>query len=200
MSIYICATTPDGSWLAYDKPVHAQRDPKQHPTFMSCKVVSLLPALLIPVRTNTWKNFSKDFFFPTTTHHATRIKGVVKSILAVLGALLLDIFTLPIRLFTALPRHLYIISHPHPFYKEIQSELQKTMTEMPVEEAIRKLKDTRKKFQNATHVHLEMRWQAFNGNIIKVNEDQPDTVVDGDDRTIRLVQQPHGISLKIKML
>lgn len=200
MSMYICLTAPDGSWFEYHKPVHANQDPKQDPTFMSCKVVNLLPALLIPVRTNAWKNFSQDFFFPTTVHHATRIKGVVRQIFAILGALLLDIFTLPIRLFTALPRHLYIISHPHPFYKEIQNKIQKRMPEAPDAEALRKLKDTKKAFQNATHVHLEMRWQTLNGNIINVDEEKPDVDADGDDRTIRLMPQPHGIGLKIKLL
>lgn len=200
MSIYICATTPGGDWLEYRKPVHANQNPKQDPTCMSCKVVSLLPALLMPVRTNAWKNFSQDFFFPTTVHHATRIKGVVSQIFAILGTLLLDIFTLPIRLFTAFPRHLYIISHPHPFYKEIQKQLQNQIAKAPDAQALRKLQDTKKAFQNAAHVHLEMRWQTLNGNIINVDEEKPDVDADGDDRTIRLMPQPHGIGLKIKML
>lgn len=73
---------------------------------VSSSRVSLLPATLVPVRTNNLSNFSKDFFLPTTLNHAVNTQGTFKKVIAVAGAILLDLLTLPIRLLTSAPRAL----------------------------------------------------------------------------------------------
>lgn len=90
---------------------------------VSAKVVALLPALLIPVRTHTPEKFATDFFLPTTYNHALRVDSKARKIFAVLGALLLDILTLPIRLLTCLPRYLYNSRQTNPLYKSLAGKL-----------------------------------------------------------------------------
>ncbi|MCB1112854.1 MAG: hypothetical protein H7A37_06985 [Chlamydiales bacterium] len=65
------------------------------------KTINWFVATLIPVRTNNWKNFSRDFFLPTVVNHAINVDHIAARIFAVLGALALDLLTLPIRLITA---------------------------------------------------------------------------------------------------
>lgn len=57
-----------------------------------------------PVRTNTCKSFASDFFFPTLVNHAIKVKSIAGKIFAIIAAIILDIITLPIRLFTCIPR------------------------------------------------------------------------------------------------
>ncbi len=71
------------------------------------EIVGLFSALLIPVRTNNWQNLAQDALFPTICNHAIKINFLVTKILAVLGALFLDVLTLPIRLCTCIPRIIY---------------------------------------------------------------------------------------------
>jgi len=140
------------------------------------KVIALFPALLIPVRTNTFKNFSADFFLPTTVNHALRIKGAVSKIFALLGAFILDILTLPIRLFTCIPRHFYNGSHPwHPLYKQIQEneELQKT-------ENFR----FKNAFKKADYVRVEAAWEVPTPKGIE-------EIVERFD--VRFIQLPHYV-------
>jgi hypothetical protein len=72
-------------------------------------VVSV-PATLKPVRTNNLQNFAKDFFLPTLINHALKVEHTVGKIFAILGALILDSLTFPIRLLTCIPR---VISNAH---------------------------------------------------------------------------------------
>jgi len=145
---------------------------------LDSKVVDLLPALLIPVRTNTLKNFSADFFLPTTIHRATRVKGIVGQIFAILGGLLLDTLTFPIRLFTALPRHLYIHSRPmHAVRKEIQEIIQGDVENLDRPEIRDTALECLKRVKKADHVLIELTWLELpNGRIVAPNESNKNIV------------------------
>ncbi|CDR34920.1 hypothetical protein [Criblamydia sequanensis] len=82
--------------------------------FVSSSKVSLLPAALIPVRTNNLSNFNKDLFLPTTLNHGVKANGSFKKVIAVAGAILLDLLTLPIRLITSVPRALFNAHNQNP--------------------------------------------------------------------------------------
>lgn len=77
---------------------------KLHKKFEGRDSCCLLCSTLMPVRTNNCKNWAEDFFFPTLVNHANKVKSVVGKIFAVLGALVLDLLTFPIRLLTCIPR------------------------------------------------------------------------------------------------
>lgn len=80
--------------------------------------VPFTASLLVPVRTNNFMNFAKDFFLPTTVNHAlgenysyfksdsvlAKIANVVLKALSIISSLFLDFITLPIRLVTCIPR------------------------------------------------------------------------------------------------
>lgn len=66
--------------------------------FYTRQSVSLIKATLCPVRTDSGKNFAIDFFLPTTINHAMKVQNTVRKIFAILGSLLLDAITFPIRL------------------------------------------------------------------------------------------------------
>jgi len=70
----------------------------------SKKIICPFTATLIPVRTNTCKNFAKDFFLPTVVNQVPRINNVAARIFAGLAALILDLITFPVRLLTCIPR------------------------------------------------------------------------------------------------
>lgn len=73
----------------------------------TCKsrgIVGMLPAMLYPVRTNTWTNLAKDFFLPTLVNQALRVKSVALRRIAVIVAGIFDLITLPIRIVTVIPR------------------------------------------------------------------------------------------------
>ncbi|CDR34921.1 hypothetical protein [Criblamydia sequanensis] len=89
---------------------------------ISSSRVSLLPATLTPVRTNNLSNFSKDFFLPTTLNHAVNTQGTFKKVMAVAGAILLDLLTLPIRLVTSAPRALCNAVFQNPLRKILIEE------------------------------------------------------------------------------
>lgn len=88
----------------WEKQLTAEEFPKVKSHIRGLKAVSILPASLMPVRTNNFHNFSKDFFLPTFVNHAIKVQHTVGKIFAVLGALILDTLTFPIRLLTCLPR------------------------------------------------------------------------------------------------
>jgi len=116
MSVNITITNPHTGYS-----LESIMDQERYPKLMvNAKVIALLPALLIPVRTNTLKSFTVDFFLPTTYNHAIRVNGKVRKIFAILGALLLDTLTLSIRFLTCLPRYLYNSSRINPLYKGLQ--------------------------------------------------------------------------------
>ena len=73
--------------------------------------IAIIPATFKPVRTNNLKNFSKDFFLPTTLNHAIKVQHTVGKIFAILASLVLDVLTFPIRLLTVIPR---VISNAKP--------------------------------------------------------------------------------------
>lgn len=157
------------------------------------KVVDLLPALLIPVRTNTLKNFSADFFLPTTIHHATRVKGIVGQIFAILGGLLLDTLTFPIRLFTALPRYLYINSRPmHAVRKEILEIIQRDIESLDRPEIRDTVLKCLKHVKKADHVLIKVTWLELpNGRIVA-----PDKLTQNIVGVMRYYQrQLHFISI-----
>lgn len=68
------------------------------------KVIPVIPATLMPVRTNNLKNFAKDFFLPTLFNHAIKVEQVGRKIFAILASLIWDMLTFPIRLLTCIPR------------------------------------------------------------------------------------------------
>ena len=77
--------------------------------------VVLLTSWLLPIRTNNGKNFAKDFFLPTLINQALRVEDSAARIFAILGAILIDVVTFPIRVLTAIPRIVYNgLQKPHP--------------------------------------------------------------------------------------
>lgn len=89
----------------------------------SAETVGILGATLRPVRTNTLKNFAKDFFLPTTVNQALRVKPLAKRVFAVLAALVLDTLTFPIRLLTCIPTILTNTKpEDHPFYQYLKTD------------------------------------------------------------------------------
>jgi hypothetical protein len=75
-------------------------------------------ATLMPVRTNNLSNFAKDFFLPTVVNHAIEVQGVVGRIFAILGALILDSVTFPVRLLTCIPRVISNARQPENLFKK----------------------------------------------------------------------------------
>jgi len=85
--------------------------------------IGILSATLKPVRTDTLENFSKDFFFPTFVNHAIKVQHAVGKIFAILGALILDLVTFPIRLLTCIPRVMTNSKkEEHPLYRYLQDQ------------------------------------------------------------------------------
>lgn len=77
---------------------------------------SITKSVFVPVRTN-FKEFYKDLFLPTVVNRALKIDGIVKKSFAILFSLALDIFTLPIRFITVIPRAIYnAFQKDHPLY------------------------------------------------------------------------------------
>lgn len=65
------------------------------------KTINPFLATLIPVRTHNWKSFSKDLFLPTLINHAIKVNDAAGKIFAIIGAIILDLLTLPVRLVMA---------------------------------------------------------------------------------------------------
>lgn len=104
--------------------------------------VSIVPATFKPVRTNNWKNFSKDFFLPTTINHAVKVQHTVRKIFAILASLILDVLTFPVRLLTVIPR---VISNA----KQSENPLQTYLIAEGVD----------KKLLEADHVRVRLEWE-----------------------------------------
>lgn len=122
MSISLTITNLDNGY-SLEKKLEEEQYDALVASAQSRNVISLFPALLMPVRTNSLKSFASDFFLPTTLNHAIRVQGTVRQIFAILGALLLDILTLPIRLLTCIPRRIYnSCQTKHPIYVSVKED------------------------------------------------------------------------------
>lgn len=69
--------------------------------------LGIIPAVCIPVRVHNWRDFSKDFFLPTTVNRAIKVQHIAGKAFAMLIALFVDVATLPIRFVTCIPRAIY---------------------------------------------------------------------------------------------
>jgi hypothetical protein len=107
--------------------------------------VNLIRAAVIPVRTNNFKNFSKDFFLPTVVNHALKVQHEVGEVFAILGALVLDVTLFPIRLFTCIPR---VISNA----KQKENALCKYL----------KAEGVSKRLLASDHVRVILEWEVPN--------------------------------------
>lgn len=87
---------------SWEKPLTPEEYKTVKTYISSSKTVSILPATLKPVRTNNFKNFSKDFFLPTLVNHALKVQNATKRNFAILGSLVLDTMTFPIRFLSGL--------------------------------------------------------------------------------------------------
>lgn len=63
----------------------------------------LITPLLVPLNTRTWSSFSADFFLPTTTRHASKVKNEALKVIAMFFSIILDFVTFPFRLVSAVP-------------------------------------------------------------------------------------------------
>jgi len=59
--------------------------------------------LFVPLNTRTWVSFRNDFFLPTTTRHASKVKNDTVKVIAIFFSIILDIVTIPFRLLSAIP-------------------------------------------------------------------------------------------------
>lgn len=76
--------------------------------------IGLFESLIVPVRTNSIKNFCSDFFFPALLYvrscfenRVLEINNLVARIFLALASIVLDICTLPLRMITVIPRAIY---------------------------------------------------------------------------------------------
>lgn len=87
----------------------------------SSSVYSRVSPLLVPLRTNRLKNLMEDLFFPTIVHHAMKVQEIGAKILAIVATFFVDLFTLPIRLVTCIPRIIYQVRQPkHPLIQAMR--------------------------------------------------------------------------------
>jgi hypothetical protein len=105
--------------------------------------IGFFDSLVFPIRMNNVKNFCTDFFLPTFFNHALTINNIVIKIICSITCCLLDICTLPIRVFTLIPRYFdnpVNCKEKHPFYHYL---IQNGATEKQL---------------SADHVYLELQW------------------------------------------
>ncbi len=92
---------------------------------VSRPVFSPFYSSFVPARVDSIKHVAEDFFAPTTIHHTSGFhvsnwRELAKS----LGALAWDLFTLPIRAVTLIPR--WVLLKPqevHPLYRELHQHI-----------------------------------------------------------------------------
>jgi len=102
------------------------KDLFDHLTKPNYSDVGFFAAAAKPLRTESIKNFAKDFFFPTLVNHALKINNIVKKIFVSLLAIMFDLVTFPCRLFVGIPLVLLQKdSHKkdHPLIKIVGPEL-----------------------------------------------------------------------------
>jgi len=74
--------------------------------------------MLIPVRTHTLQALSEDLFFPNLIHTALKIDNLALKIFMIIGSVIWDVISLPIRIVTLIPRMIFNESKTsHPFYQ-----------------------------------------------------------------------------------
>lgn len=85
----------DYSRELYREEVHSFEEAKNFIDFYGKSVqgCSLLRATLIPLRTDNWKDFAKDFFLPTFVNHALKVDRLASRIFVSFFAIILDVFT-----------------------------------------------------------------------------------------------------------
>lgn len=76
----------------------------------------------VAARTDTWSHFCEDFFLPSTLHTTLKMKTLAEQIFTVIGHLLLDMVTLPVRLLTLIPQYLGNKKQDHPLHKYLVQE------------------------------------------------------------------------------
>lgn len=128
--------------VVWDKQLGDQERQEVKGYISGRRVIGIIPATLIPVRTNSLENFSKDFFLPTTVNHAIQVQHVVGKIFAILASLVLDVVTFPIRVVLCIPR---IISNA----RQKENLLRKYLVKEGVD----------KKLLASDHVRVELRWE-----------------------------------------
>jgi len=82
--------------------------------------ISWLESLIIPVRTDNFSNFCKDFFLPGFFNEALKTKDVAHKIFLCILMPICDAITFLLRLFTVIPRYIHNAKHPkeaHLFYQ-----------------------------------------------------------------------------------
>lgn len=80
----------------------------------SVEGASILQAEIMPIRTDSLGNLSKDLFLPTVVNHALKVKNVGLRIFATVPAFILDAVTFIPRLITTPFRMLYNNAHKPP--------------------------------------------------------------------------------------
>ncbi len=83
------------------------------------KIASLPLFLLFPKRTNSVPHFLQDLFVPLTTRWSSKLHAIQNTalkIIAFLGTIAVDLFTLAARIVTCLPRIVYNLNHPEKPY------------------------------------------------------------------------------------
>lgn len=90
---------------------------------INCNSASVISATLKPIRTDNLKNFAKDFFLPTFFNQAIHVDNTAGKIFAILGSLVLDTITFPIRVITCIPRAISNAKREeHPLHKYLREE------------------------------------------------------------------------------
>jgi len=125
MAYSIKIQTPDGktSW----KKDFTEAEEKDYRAIkglcQSRSTVFIFPAALIPVRSDSCKNFCKDFFLPTLINQAIKVKSMAGRVFAAFFALLFDLITFPIRLLTCIPTALCNKKKAtHPLHKFLRTQ------------------------------------------------------------------------------
>jgi hypothetical protein len=120
VQIHVSNVENGASWL---REIHRDQLQNIEQKMISAKVVGVFPALLRPVRSDSAKNFAKDFFLPTTLNYGLKIRSMAVRVFAVIGAFVFDLLTLPIRLLTCIPTVL-TNSAPdkHPLYQYLKAQ------------------------------------------------------------------------------
>lgn len=134
----ITVLNPNNNEIIWNQDVSKFKNGKIPSIFRQSEAVGLLAATLKPVRTDSLRHFSKDFFLPTVMNYAVakhnlnfdgknlawKVATLVIKFFFLLGSLVLDVVTFPIRFITCIPTA--IVNHlnkdGHPVRKFLQEE------------------------------------------------------------------------------
>lgn len=107
------------------------------------RLVSILEGALKPVRTDSWENCAKDFFFPTLVNQVKRIEGPVQMVFGIIAAFFLDIITSPIRIIRGIIKILSGAKEErHPLHKYLEEQ------------------NAPKQLLDSTHVRVKLGWET----------------------------------------